>query len=442
MPFLPFFYEKLTTLTKIIPTFEHQTFIKSFIFKPKFKMKKYATLSFVFMAFVAFAQPKIHSITNFSVGNGKRKMVQLFDYQDNGLTIRKQILFYTRTDSTPRLIGEQWQRFSNKGQLLSEEERYWDNLIWPHRTKMENKFNADGCLLESRFADLDSNNMETNVVTHFFKRNAQCQILEDTLKSYCLPYPYKGTKLKECFIYVSKFEYDNHDSLIAVRDYNLSWVTLTFLDTTTRAAITYKRRADGKLIEVYGTSSTCNSCYPTRIFYEYNSKGQMIVEKNLNIKSDSTIFLYNQEGKLTNKIQFNISWTDRIIPESYFNYDYYCDGLFKSETREFNTSFGFFSGKTIYTYTEGPDCAKKDAFNFTISPNPVQWQAIISSEVLQSGNCTMIIYNMSGAVVRTYSINYRADKVDFSTIDLVAGTYFVRLSNDKNSVTKKLVVVH
>ena len=108
-------------------------------------MKKCLILPLLVMAYAAFAQPKIHSITSFRVGKEKQKTVQLFDYQDNGLTVKEQTWDYKRVDSTPRLVDERVQRFTINGQLVSQEDKISKatglETVW----KIDNTIDANGC---------------------------------------------------------------------------------------------------------------------------------------------------------------------------------------------------------------------------------------------------------------------------------------------------------
>ncbi|WP_417942945.1 T9SS type A sorting domain-containing protein [Flavobacterium sp. RS13.1] len=73
------------------------------------------------------------------------------------------------------------------------------------------------------------------------------------------------------------------------------------------------------------------------------------------------------------------------------------------------------------------------ASKLTVHPNPVSDQLFISSEDQKVQN--VMIYSLSGAVVKNISVAEEA--VDVS--DLATGNYFIRITTDQGSVTKKII---
>ena len=419
-------------------------------------MKKCLILPLLFMACVAFAQPKIHSITSFEIGKEKQKTVQLFDYQDNDLTIKRQNWDYKRVDSTPRLMDERVQRFTTNGQLVSQEDKIPKpsglETVW----KIDNTVDANSCQTERRYMNLEKNK-PTRIISYSTKTNIRCRISEETLRKYELNR--KGELEYDSFEIVKKFEYDNRDSLTKI-NYNYFYKGL-ISNNFSPGFTEYKRRADGKLIELY-EDNVCEFCRdllgsPYRGIYDYDSKGQVVLEKiyssygrGLKLQ-DSTLFSYNSKGKLSREVRFSFDSNGKLIFKKTldYDYDYYCDDLLKSQIMRLEEQdYYVFSlpfkatYKDIYTYAEGSNCDKKDVLDFTISPNPAQFQAIITSEALSTADYTLTIYNLAGALIHTYKVDYRTTNFDFSTANLASGTYLVRLTNDENSVSKKLVVVH
>ena len=419
-------------------------------------MKKCFMLPFLFMAYAAFAQPKIHSITSFQIGKEKQKTVQLFDYQDNGLTVRQQNWDYKRVDSTPRLVSERLQRFTQNGQLVSQEDKTPKATGLETTWKIDNTIDANGCPTERRYTSL-KDDKPTRIITYSTKTNARCRISEETLRKYELNR--KGELAYDSFDIVKKFEYDTRDSLIKI-SFNYFYKGL-ISNSFSPGLIEYKRRADGKVIEIY-ENNNCEFCIdfygnPYRHVFEYNTNGQLIMQKKLASYrnpfqvQDSTVFSYNAKGKLSREVVSSFDLYGRLVEKKSFDYDYeyYCDDLLKSQiTKLESLNYIVFSTlfkatyKDIYTYTEGAACDKKDGLDFTIAPNPAQFQAIITAEGLSSADYTLTIYSSAGALIQTYKVNYRTTAFDFPTANLASGTYLVRLTNDKNSVSKKLVVVH
>jgi Secretion system C-terminal sorting domain len=413
-------------------------------------MKKYAILPFLFMAFVTFAQPKIHSITSFTVGKEKQKTVQLFDYQDNGLTVKQQSWEYKRVDSTPQLSGIFIQRFTNDKRLISDENTYFYpnsfNLFFT--SKSANKFDKNGCFISKSDSVFDSNNKVESVYTNTILTDAKCRVLQETLRKY---ERLMTEKLEyDSFETVKKFEYDSRDSLKTIR-FNYFYKGLSSTNFQS-GILDYKRRGDGKIIEIYG-ENICEFCtdimdYKNRYFIDYNTDGQVIMEKTTALRdkvvtTDSVFYVYNLDKQLIQKNKFGFEFNGRFQSKETTTYAYYCDGLLKKETIQ-DEYYGASQSiwHSFYTYTEASNCDRKELSDFTIAPNPAHWQATIASDALFSADNTLTIYNVAGAIIQTYKINYRTNKFDFSTLDLINGTYLIRLTNDKNSVTKKFVVLH
>ena len=83
-------------------------------------------------------------------------------------------------------------------------------------------------------------------------------------------------------------------------------------------------------------------------------------------------------------------------------------------------------------YTEG--IGEQNSSKTIIYPNPVNNKLTIES---QEALGTVEIYNLMGGLV--YSQKDCSNKVETNTSDLQSGIYFIRLTNDKVSETRKFV---
>ena len=83
-------------------------------------------------------------------------------------------------------------------------------------------------------------------------------------------------------------------------------------------------------------------------------------------------------------------------------------------------------------YTEG--VGEQTGNNLVLYPNPVNNKLTIEA---QEALGTVEIYNLMGALV--YSQKNCANKVEINTSDLQSGIYFIRLTNDKTSETRRFV---
>ena len=83
-------------------------------------------------------------------------------------------------------------------------------------------------------------------------------------------------------------------------------------------------------------------------------------------------------------------------------------------------------------YTEG--VGEQNGSKASIYPNPVNDKLTIEA---QGAIGTVEIYNLMGALV--YSQKGCANKVEINTSDLQSGIYFIRMTNDRMSETRRFV---
>ncbi|MBZ4042724.1 pectate lyase family protein [Flavobacterium hibisci] len=95
------------------------------------------------------------------------------------------------------------------------------------------------------------------------------------------------------------------------------------------------------------------------------------------------------------------------------------------------------SGNLYYIKVSYPTLGLEDNIKTSkliLYPNPVSQQLFISSQDQKVKD--VMIYNLSGTVVKNIS-NLAEETVDVS--DLATGNYFIRITTDQNSVTKKII---
>jgi hypothetical protein len=83
-------------------------------------------------------------------------------------------------------------------------------------------------------------------------------------------------------------------------------------------------------------------------------------------------------------------------------------------------------------------------FDFTLSPNPVKSQAVISYYLSEKSRVNISIYNMTGVLVKTITDNYQnlgSHQLEFSVSDLNNGVYLCKMTSGNSSVTRKVVVL-
>lgn len=84
--------------------------------------------------------------------------------------------------------------------------------------------------------------------------------------------------------------------------------------------------------------------------------------------------------------------------------------------------------------------------NLEISPNPANESAIIKLNSLYYNNITLFIKDIKGSTINKVDGNklmgLGEKNISFSTKDYPAGTYFIQMFFGKETITKKLIVVH
>ncbi len=81
---------------------------------------------------------------------------------------------------------------------------------------------------------------------------------------------------------------------------------------------------------------------------------------------------------------------------------------------------------------------------FTISPNPVKSQALISYQLSETGKVNIAIYNMTGVMVKTIKNSIESKglhQLQINVSDLSNGVYLCEVKIENQKVTKKMVVL-
>ena len=133
---------------------------------------------------------------------------------------------------------------------------------------------------------------------------------------------------------------------------------------------------------------------------------------------------YNYGDEVTITVETNEDWAFVNWTEN---------GTVVAEEKTFTftaTANRDFVAHLIYTVGVGEQTGK----DITLYPNPVNDKLTIEA---QQALGTVEIYNLMGALV--YSQKGCANKVDINTADLQSGIYFIRMTNDRMSETRRFV---
>jgi hypothetical protein len=85
-----------------------------------------------------------------------------------------------------------------------------------------------------------------------------------------------------------------------------------------------------------------------------------------------------------------------------------------------------------------------DAFQFSVSPNPIAKTAEIKYQIAEEGNVKIELFDITGKLIKTI-VNENQSKgshlISFDKSSLSAGNYFFTISNGSGTDTKKIVIV-
>ncbi len=102
---------------------------------------------------------------------------------------------------------------------------------------------------------------------------------------------------------------------------------------------------------------------------------------------------------------------------------------------------------TTYYYfgtTTSVNESSTDAFQFSVSPNPIAKTAEIKYEIAEQGNVKIELFDVTGKMIKTI-VNENQSKgphvISFDKSSFSAGNYFFTISNANGTETKKVVIV-
>lgn len=97
-------------------------------------------------------------------------------------------------------------------------------------------------------------------------------------------------------------------------------------------------------------------------------------------------------------------------------------------------------GTTTYTSTVGMEEEEFNAMNINIFPNPASDLIAIQIIDLVKEDLTIELFDIAGKLIETKNINKGTTIAFFETETLYNGTYILKISDSKNSISKRVVV--
>lgn len=152
------------------------------------------------------------------------------------------------------------------------------------------------------------------------------------------------------------------------------------------------------------------------------------------LNNANTLYITNWTVNLNNESQVP-SGTYKVQAKINDNQDAF-------ETNYTNNLENF--GNSSFTYVQSVTGIQENANTFQLSvfPNPTTgiFRLELNKEQLASSKLSIDIYNMVGEKVNAISLNGRDSSFDIDLTNQAKGLYFVKLSSDQKSVTRKLIL--
>ena len=175
--------------------------------------------------------------------------------------------------------------------------------------------------------------------------------------------------------------------------------------------------------------------------------------------------IYALKGNNTNEF-----WTYSINEDTWLIEQPISEGVLRKRVKAggslcCNTSsgrlYGFKGGNTnefwMYVPGMGPVAGKQNSqagamanssklsssqFTFNISPNPISRTATVKYTLVEPGNVTLKLFDISGQLVQTIArhINSKQGNAVLNCDKLPAGIYVLRLETARGNLTKKIIV--
>lgn len=318
-----------------------------------------------------------------------------------------------------------------------------DNFVISHRR--DSFFNANGCLLKHTILNYAETGEVNNIRwwTSTFAEGDDCQTLTSSQwKRYEI-----GSD--SMIIYRQNiYEYSNDDKTIVRthRQYDKStdlWETryLETIEYDDDERIIrslwehYKHSYIDTLLEIY-TYMPVGEIDTYQRFETPNSHDDRALRL---VYSDKFEYTFFDEAKLLSKKRFSQVY-DNPIREFIDEYEYYCNGQLKRET---TSEIGQYINRMTYEYHGNASCdlAERLSPEIKISPNPSNGIISLSSNLLNTENALIQVFNMIGQEVYREKINRVSEGLVLELSNLASGQYILTIRNE-NEMISEVFFVH
>jgi len=150
-----------------------------------------------------------------------------------------------------------------------------------------------------------------------------------------------------------------------------------------------------------------------------------------------TLYLSTEEGGLYKSNNKGESWTSikGDLPGAVTGKFGFIDNVV------YVGSWGYGIWRTPVDRVAGINNTIMDNANFNVYPNPASESVIINYDLLDQKNVSIHILNAQGVVVKEFTNLNSSQRMPVEVNDLECGVYFVKLTFEDTSISKKLIIV-
>lgn len=155
---------------------------------------------------------------------------------------------------------------------------------------------------------------------------------------------------------------------------------------------------------------------------------------------DSLAFTYDENGwRMSEYLSYTHLPSMPQVRDK--RYEYFCDGLLKSQVIEEFTLSGYRHSQTFYTYDTGTHCEEEDRqIDLIFYPNPAHEKVFVQSSLLVEEDAVISIVTVTGVVLLEQKMDTRTDRFEFEVGRLQRGSYFLLIKTDHAKVAEKLFI--
>lgn len=338
---------------------------------------------------------------------------QKYVYEKDEIENRKTTKIYEKNEVGKFILRSQIDSFFNDQNCLRKENlfNFYDDGSIQFGRSVEMEFVAD-CQLYS---------------THYYKWDVAAEVLEESDK-YIYEYSNAGK-----FIVISHFEF-NH----SLNQWETKSVSETEFDDNMQRVRYFAETFRNNYIDSLLVLNSYTSKEEVETHQRYATENVFNEGRRFrHVRSDSFSYHYDWNDQLTLKEDFLRHYSHSTASRLYTSYTYYCNGQLKSEIYGGENPYS----RKDYRYDGGVDCPlDENEKPLLIFPNPTSGKFTIQSNLLHNSNTTIQVFTILGQEIFHEKINQSSYQYQLDLGNFEKGNYIIRVSNEGERVSEKLIV--